>query len=73
MAATSNHIGDIGIWIEKVIDSCESPLHEIGARHLVQNFEHLLLRKKLDDEYEYYVRKLRKRLDNKFYSFYRNA
>lgn len=67
MAANSKHIGDVRIWIEKVIDSCTTPIHEIGARHLIQNFEHLLLRKGLDDEYIIYTRLLRNKLDNTFY------
>ncbi len=39
MAATSKHYGDVELWIEKVIKSCETPLQEITARHLIQNFE----------------------------------
>jgi len=67
MAANSKHIGDIGIWIEKVIDSCTTPLHEVGARHLVQNFEHMLLRRNIEGEYEFYTRLLRRKLDKIFY------
>jgi hypothetical protein len=39
MAATSRHYGDIAVWINKVIDSCDHPLQEITARKLVRNFE----------------------------------
>lgn len=66
MAATSNHIGDIGLWIEKVIDSCETPKQEISARKLVSLFEDRLLREG-SEFYRYYSRKLRDRLDAKFY------
>jgi hypothetical protein len=39
MAATSRHHGDISIWIEKVIDSCETPSQELSARRLVRLYE----------------------------------
>jgi len=39
MAATSRHYGDIAVWINKIIDSCNHPLQEITARKLVRNFE----------------------------------
>jgi hypothetical protein len=39
MAATSNHYGDVANWIEKVIDSCETPSQEAAARRLVRQFE----------------------------------
>lgn len=70
MPATSKNIDDIAIWIEKIIDSCEHPLQEIGARKMVQNFEHLLLRRNLYNDFEYYTRVLRDRLDNKFYDLF---
>lgn len=44
MAATSRHYGDIAVWINKVIDSCNHPLQEITARKLVRNFESQLER-----------------------------
>ena len=28
MAAVSNHYGDVNTWIEKIIDSCDSPKQE---------------------------------------------
>lgn len=67
MAATSRHIGDIGLWIEKVIDSCETPQQESSARRLVQIFEKRLIEEG-SDFYSYYSRKLRDRLDDKFYT-----
>ena len=39
MGATSNHYGDVANWVEKVIESCETPLQEITARKLVRLFE----------------------------------
>jgi hypothetical protein len=39
MASTSNHYGDVANWIEKVINSCETPLQEIAARKLIRLFE----------------------------------
>jgi hypothetical protein len=67
MAATSNHIGDVGLWLEKVIDSCETPQQETIARKLVSLFRDRLLRE--DSEfYGYYDRTLRDRLDAKFYA-----
>ena len=48
MAATSRHYGDIAVWINKVIDSCDHPLQEITARKLVRNFEKHLERSGMD-------------------------
>ena len=45
MAATSNHHGDVAIWIEKVINSCETYQQTFGARQLILNFEKQLQRK----------------------------
>ena len=67
MAATSNHHGDIAIWIEKVIESCETSLQEVSARKLVRQFE--LQFKDIDRElYWELSRRFRDSLDNKFYS-----
>ena len=67
MGATSKHPGDIAIWIEKVIASCQTPMQEISARKLIQNFEKKLLAEK-DPNFSYYSRTLRDRLDEKRYS-----
>lgn len=57
MASTSNHYGDVANWIEKVINSCESPQQEIAAQKLIRLFE-----KRIDVEfpelYSIYSRKL---------------
>jgi len=67
MAATSNHYGDVANWIEKVIDSCETPSQEVSARNLVRLYE------KQYSYLEYPVyrdlcRRLNNKLDDKFYS-----
>lgn len=67
MASTSNHYGDVANWIEKVIDSCETPMQENSARKLVQLFE---------KRYSYLVypvyrdlcRRLQNKLEDKVYS-----
>jgi hypothetical protein len=71
MAATSNHNGDIGLWIEKVIDSCETTSQAISARKLVSLFRDRLLREG-SESYDYYARTLSARLDGKLYArFYK--
>jgi hypothetical protein len=67
MASTSKHHGDAAIWIEKVINSCETPLQEIAARKLTQQFE--IQYRDIDRELNFSLsKKLREALDNKFYS-----
>ena len=67
MASTSKHHGDVAIWIEKVINSCETPLQEIAARKLTQQFE--IQYRDIDRELNWELsRRLRDALDNKFYS-----
>ena len=67
MAATSNHYGDVLIWIEKVIDSCETPLQEISARKLVRLYEQQY--SYLDyPVYRDLCRRLHHKLNDKFYS-----
>jgi len=67
MAATSNHHGDVAIWIEKVINSCETPLQELTARRLVRLFESQY--QDIDRELGWDLsRRLRVALDNKVYT-----
>lgn len=67
MAASSKHHGDVAIWIEKVIESCNTPLQEITARKLVRQFE--ILYRDIDRELNWDLsRRLRSALDNKFYT-----
>lgn len=66
MAATSKHDGDIALWIEKVIDSCTTPLQEMTARKLIRQFENKLSREE-SPSYWYYSRILNDRLDFLYY------
>jgi hypothetical protein len=67
MASTSKHYGDVVNWLEKVIDSCETPLQELTARRLVRLFESQY--QDIDRELDWSLsRKLRMLLDNKVYS-----
>ena len=71
MAATSRHHGDISIWIEKVIDSCETPSQELSARRLVRLYE----KKYSYLEYPVYrelILRLQKKLNSKFVSRIQN-
>jgi hypothetical protein len=60
MAATSTHPGDVAIWIEKVIDSCETFDHEKVAQKLIDNFE---IQNNFLESYQ--IKKLRFKLDQK--------
>jgi hypothetical protein len=67
MAATSKHYGDMVIWIEKVINSCETPIQEVTARRLVRLFESQY--RDIDRELGWDLsRRLRVALDNKVYT-----
>jgi hypothetical protein len=71
MAATSRHHGDISIWIEKVIDSCETPSQELSARRLVRLYE----KKYSYLEYPVYrelILRLQNKLNSKFVSRIQN-
>lgn len=43
MGAKSNHYGDISIWVEKVIESCQTSIQAKVAGKLLQNFENRLI------------------------------
>ena len=67
MPATSKHYGDVTIWIEKVIESCETPIQEVTARRLVRLFESRY--NDIDQELNWNLsRRLRSALDRKVYS-----
>ena len=67
MASSSRHYGDIVNWIEKVIESCETPQQEVAARKLVRQFETLY--HDIDQQLGYVLsRGLRNKLDEKFYT-----
>jgi len=42
MAANSSHYGDINMWIEKVIDSCDSLNQLSTAQKLIDNFSNIV-------------------------------
>jgi hypothetical protein len=66
MAATSRHYGDIAVWINKVIDSCDHPLQEITARKLVRNFENQLERSGMEFwEIQSLIRPMHMRIEEK--------
>lgn len=66
MASTSNHYGDVANWIEKVINSCETPLQEITARHLTRQFE--IQYKDIDRKFNWNLSiRLKVALDKKIY------
>lgn len=66
MASSSNHYGDVANWVEKVIDSCKTPKHEIAARKLIQLFEDRI-QIEAPDLYLHYSRRLRNKLGDKTY------
>lgn len=67
MASTSKHYGDVANWIEKIIDSCETPQQEVAARKLVRQFETLY--HDIDRQLGCVLsRSLRNKLDEKFYT-----
>jgi len=42
MAAASKHYGDVNTWIEKIIDSYDSPKQEQTIQNLINQFEKML-------------------------------
>jgi hypothetical protein len=63
------HYWDNIKWIEKVIESCETPIQTFAARRLVRNFEEQLQRKTTIKEYyieHYYdISHLKSMVENK--------
>ena len=71
MASTSKHYGDVAKWIEKVIESCETSLHEETAKKLV----HLYEKQYSYLEYPVYrelILRLQNKLNSKFVSRIQN-
>jgi hypothetical protein len=67
MASTSKHYGDVVNWIEKVINSCETPLQEGTARKLIYQFE--LQYREIDMKLNFQLsRRLRNQLNEKTYT-----
>lgn len=48
MENRSTHYGDLQIWVEKVIDSCETQDQTHSARKLVWNFENQMRKNKVN-------------------------
>ena len=76
MAATSKHWGDIKLWIDKVIDSCETTAQTESVRRLIKNFQDtygdkcsssvfMLLRGHNDSRFYYLLEKERPNLNIK--------
>jgi predicted nucleotide-binding protein (sugar kinase/HSP70/actin superfamily) len=42
MAAVSKHYGDVNVWIEKIIDSCDSTKQQQTIYKLIQQFNKML-------------------------------
>ena len=48
MEKRSTHYGDVQIWIEKVIDSCETYDQVHSTRNLIWNFEKQMTKNKVN-------------------------
>jgi hypothetical protein len=69
MAAVSKHYGDVNMWIEKIIDSCNSNKQLPTIRRLIQQFRYrLMVEENLKfDFYFTIIRNLETKLENKTY------
>lgn len=67
MAAASKHYGDVNVWIEKIIDSYDSPKQEQTIQNLINQFEKMLDNDSKLDTYfrRTLIRNLEIRIDNK--------
>jgi hypothetical protein len=72
MAAVSNHYGDVNTWIEKIIDSCDSPKQEPTIYKLIIQFRKMLVEDKSIkfDFRSNIIWQLERKLDNKIYELY---
>ena len=69
MAAVSKHYGDVNVWIEKIIDSCDSPKQGPTIYNLIKQFRKMLDK---DNTLEFDFRsniiwQLERKLDNKIW------
>jgi hypothetical protein len=67
MAAVSKHYGDVNVWIEKIIDSCDSTKQQRTIQNLINQFKKILDK---DNTLEFDFRsniiwQLERKLDNK--------
>jgi hypothetical protein len=67
MAAVSNHYGDVNTWIEKIIDSCDSPKQEPTIYKLIIQFRKMLVEdKSIKFDFRFnIIWELERKLDNK--------
>ena len=67
MAAVSKHYGDVNVWIEKTIDSCDSPKQGQTIQNLINQFEKMLDNDSKLDTYfrRTLIRNLEIRINNK--------
>jgi hypothetical protein len=67
MEAVNKHYGDVNTWIEKIIDSCDSPKQEQTIQNLINQFEKMLDNDSKLDSYfrRTLIRNLEIRIDNK--------
>jgi hypothetical protein len=69
MAAVSKHYGDVNVWIEKIIDSCDSTKQQRTIQNLINQFKKILDK---DNTLEFDFRsniiwQLERKLDNKIW------
>jgi hypothetical protein len=69
MAAASKHYGDVNVWIEKIIDSCDSTKQQRTIQNLINQFKKILDK---DNTLEFDFRsniiwQLERKLDNKIW------
>jgi hypothetical protein len=69
MAAASKHYGDVNVWIEKIIDSCDSTKQQQTIYKLIQQFNKMLNK---DNTLDYSFQRdviwqLERKLDNKIW------
>jgi predicted nucleotide-binding protein (sugar kinase/HSP70/actin superfamily) len=72
MAAVSKHYGDVNVWIEKIIDSCDSTKQQQTIYKLIQQFRKML---NTDNTLDYsfqrdIIWKLEIKLDNKIWELH---
>ena len=67
MAAASKHYGDVNVWIEKIIDSCDSTKQGPTIQNLINQFEKMLDNDSKLDSYfrRTLIRNLEIRINNK--------
>jgi deoxyhypusine synthase len=72
MAAVSKHYGDVNVWIEKIIDSCDSTKQQLTIYKLIQQFNKMLNK---DNTLDYSFQRdiiwqLERKLDIKIWELY---